>query len=184
MNAQEFTKYLFKIDACGPAIIWAEGKSADQAWKECHRADWMLWWLGREKVDIKKRILAKALCAKTVIHLMLDDRSKNAVEVAEKFGRGLATISELERANIIAGRVLHCNPIDNAAALSAYYASEPIYNFSCAQVASEAAAHSAVEYSSEFDNNPNTEWHSVQDKALSEMANIIRSVIEPGFWNK
>ena len=47
-------------------------------------------------------ILAKARCAKTVICLMKDRRSVEAVNVAEKFGLGQATLEELKIADAAA----------------------------------------------------------------------------------
>jgi hypothetical protein len=58
----------------------------------------MLWIAKRVGVDKRTMTLARALCAKTVIHLMKDPRSIKAVEVAEAYGRGDATDDELSAA--------------------------------------------------------------------------------------
>ena len=56
-------------------------------------------WLAR-KLDIDKRVvtLAKGHCANTVRHLMKDERSMAAVDMAIKYGEGNATDSELAAA--------------------------------------------------------------------------------------
>ena len=56
-------------------------------------------WLAR-KLDIDKRVvtLAKGHCANTVRHLMKDERSIAAVDMAIKYGEGNATDSELDAA--------------------------------------------------------------------------------------
>jgi len=56
-------------------------------------------WLA-QKIGVGRRplTLAKAICAKLVMHLMNDERSKKAVDVAERFGLGDATKKELDAA--------------------------------------------------------------------------------------
>ena len=52
----------------------------------CHRGDWLLWLA--ERVDVERRllVLAGALCANTVRHLMEDERTTRAVDVAIAYG--------------------------------------------------------------------------------------------------
>jgi hypothetical protein len=49
-------------------------------------------------MDFQTITLAKGLCANTVRHLMKDDRSIKAVDVAIAFGRDEATLDELDSA--------------------------------------------------------------------------------------
>jgi hypothetical protein len=49
-------------------------------------------------LPFKDLTLARAECAKTVMHLMKDKRSRKAVKVAKKFGLGKATLRELRKA--------------------------------------------------------------------------------------
>jgi hypothetical protein len=48
--------------------------------------------------NLRELTLAKAHCANTVRHLMTDERSTNAIDVAIAFGDGRATREELDRA--------------------------------------------------------------------------------------
>ena len=66
-------------------------------------------WLAR-KLNIDKRVLtlAKGHCANTVRHLMKDERSIAAVDMAIKYGEGNATDSELAAAPAAALRI--CSP--------------------------------------------------------------------------
>jgi hypothetical protein len=89
-----FIELLKELNACRQAIEWANGKTIEEVVKDCHRGDWLLWLAFKIQIDIKPLTLAKARCAKTVIHLMKDKRSIKAVEVAEKFGLGKCTIDE------------------------------------------------------------------------------------------
>lgn len=44
-----FQDYLNENFACVQAREWAAGKTAAQAWNECERADWLMWWVNQEK---------------------------------------------------------------------------------------------------------------------------------------
>ena len=100
MNSLDFNAWLIENKACHPAINWALGKTSSQAWEECRRGDWLLWLADKQNHEIRSLMLAKARCAKLVIHLMNDQRSINAVNVAEKFGLGTANEKELASAAI------------------------------------------------------------------------------------
>ena len=92
-TAEEFKIRLEYLTACDEAIEWAKNKTAKEAWDQCERGDWLLWWAKKENTDLRKLTLAKARCAKTVIHLMKDQRSIDAVEAAEKYGLGHLSLS-------------------------------------------------------------------------------------------
>ncbi len=88
-----------KYNPCIEAVEYRkEFKTFKEAWENCHRGDWMLWLAYRLKVNHRKLTLAKAYCAETVIHLMKDERSINAVKVAKRYGRHKATKAELKDA--------------------------------------------------------------------------------------
>ena len=142
-----FKELLIELSACKDAIIWASNKTIEEVVKECHRGDWFLW-LGRKiNLPLKEITLAKARCAKTVIHLMKDERSIKAVEVAERFGLGLATREELDAAASYASAAAYASAAyaasaaaaaAAAAAYAAYYAA-----YTTAYAADSAAAYIA-----------------------------------------
>jgi hypothetical protein len=72
--------------------------SSEQWWNECQRGDWMLTIAKKLRVDEKLLFRAKALCAKTVEHLMRDERSKKAVQAALDFADGKISRDELSDA--------------------------------------------------------------------------------------
>jgi predicted alpha/beta hydrolase family esterase len=85
-----------KLGLCKGAIHFRNQYPDFQAaWDNCPRGDWMLWLAEKLNVDDRKLILAKGLCANTVIHLMKDERSKKAVRVAIDYGKGKLTKKEL-----------------------------------------------------------------------------------------
>ena len=99
---------LKKLGACSEGIEFAaSAKDLRTAWETCKRADWMLW--GLRKIgfsDDKKMRLFACACirltpagkGKTVWDLLNDERSRNAVVVAERYANGEATGEELKAA--------------------------------------------------------------------------------------
>jgi hypothetical protein len=95
-----FKDELIKLDACKDAIEWVGDKSVAEAWSECKRSDWMLWFLAKAdiKVPDKSLRLIAVRCAREVQHLMKDQRSIDALDVAERHANGEATDEELTAA--------------------------------------------------------------------------------------
>ena len=146
--------YLESLNACKEAIDYAAGFATLQSsWDACARGDWMLWLIGRtidrtNETELRKITLAKARCAKLVIHLMKDERSRNAVEVAEQFGLGNATRQELDAAD---------------AAYAAYAAADAAY---AAAAAAAYAAYAAAAYAAAY--------AAAENKILQQCADIVR----------
>jgi hypothetical protein len=131
-----------KHNACYEAVEYRKQfKTFKEAWEKCHRGDWMLWIANKEGVDKRLLTLAKARCAKTVIHLMKDKRSIKAVEVAEAYGNGEASEEDLKKAYIAAAAVY----ADAAADAAAVYAdAAAAYSADTAAYSADAAAYSAA----------------------------------------
>ena len=89
---------LKELYACSEAVEWAGERTIEEIVRDCHRGDWLLWLAKKIGIDLKPITKAKALCALTVRHLMKDERSIKACEVALKFADGLATKDELNTA--------------------------------------------------------------------------------------
>lgn len=90
-------------------------------WETCQRGDWLLWISSKLGVDKRVLTLAKGKCAETVIHLMKDERSRNAVQAAIDYGNGLISDKQLRDAAVAA-----------TAAASTAYASYASYAASAA----------------------------------------------------
>jgi hypothetical protein len=102
---------LKELNACDEAMEWVGDRTIEQAVKDCHRGDWLLWLGQRIEIDHRKLTLAKGHCANTVRHLMKDQRSVDTVDVAIAYGEGKIGKEELAAA---------------AAAYAAYAASHDI----------------------------------------------------------
>ena len=80
---------LDKYRACNEAIEWVGERTVEEAWAECPRGDWMLWIYAKMyPTNIKEITLAKGHCANTVRHLLRDERSIQAIDIAIAFGEG------------------------------------------------------------------------------------------------
>jgi hypothetical protein len=111
-----FKTLLIEILACSEARDWAGDMCIEDVVSKCHRGDWLLWLAKKVNVELKPFTLAKARCAKTVIHLMEDQRSIDAVNLAEKFGlTDEVSLEDLKNAADAAA-----DAADNAASYAAY----------------------------------------------------------------
>ena len=98
---RDLSRILRKLGACDEAREWADGKDLVTAWTTCNRSDWMLWLLDAlgYRDDRTLRLFA-CWCVKQepCWSLLSDERSRTAVEVAERYARGEATDEELAAA--------------------------------------------------------------------------------------
>src|SRR3972149_5439200 len=98
---------LDSVGACKKAVDWAgKRRVGAAAWRACPRADWMLWIAVRLGVDRRRVTLAACACARTVLRHVPsgEQRPRIAIETAERWARGEATIQEVRRASVAAGR--------------------------------------------------------------------------------
>ena len=158
-----FKKQLQKMEACQEAIEWVGDRTPEQAWEECERGDWMLWFAQKMGVELQPLTLAKARCAKLVIHLMKDERSRNAVEVAERFGLGKATREELDVAADAAADAAYAAYTADAYAAYAY-----AYAVYAAADADAAAADVAYAVAAAYAN---------REETLKKCADICRETL-------
>jgi hypothetical protein len=146
-----FNQYLQSKDACEPAVEWAENKTIEEVVATCHRGDWLLWLAKKCDIGLQPLTLAKGHCANTVRHLMKDERSINAVDVAIAFGEGKATREELDAA----------------------YAASVAYAYADADAAAAAAANAA----SAFPANAATNAAAADAADFLQTADICRKYI-------
>jgi hypothetical protein len=102
MNNQQLKDKLNSLNACEESIEWLNERDVEQMWNDCPCGDWMLWLLKKLNLNKRKFTLCKGKCAETVKHLMKDERSIKAVEVAIRYGYSEATEEELFAAAVCA----------------------------------------------------------------------------------
>jgi hypothetical protein len=101
---------------CDGALKWFATLSPEStisdAWTQCKRSDWMRWAALRspmKETDERWRMAGYAIIRRvkvrgeeTLWDLAIDPRSRNTLEVAERFSRGQATSEELAAASALA----------------------------------------------------------------------------------
>jgi len=146
-----FKELLEDLNACEEAREWAQAKTIEQVIADCHRGDWMLWLAKKVDIGLRPLTLAKGHCAATVLHLMKDERSKTAVEVAIKYGNNEASDSELKMA-AAAAAAADADAYDAYAAYAAAAAAYAAYAAAAAAAAAyadDAAAAYAAAYAAD-----------------------------------
>ena len=81
-------EHLSDISACTGARHWARERTAAQAWSECTRPDWLLWWAAHTPANKHVDIVRAACdCARLVLYLIPpeEDRPRLAIEAAERW---------------------------------------------------------------------------------------------------
>jgi hypothetical protein len=132
-----WTDALVKLGACDEAVIWAKRQpNYETAWAKCQRADWMLWLAERlakrNSAEHKRVVRAACACARTALkHVPRSEKLPlKAIQAAERWSRGAATIAEVRAAA--------------AYASAAAYAYASAYAYSAAYSAASAAAYEAA----------------------------------------
>ena len=101
MSIAEFCR---KHSACADGMHWALDNcvSMEDAWGKL-KPEWMIWVATRKGVltDRELRLFAVS-CARSVEHLMTDERSREALRVSERYANGDATKADLAAASAAA----------------------------------------------------------------------------------
>ena len=119
-KAPHWSAALVQLHACHEAVAWAKRQPTyAKAWSSCRRADWLLWLAGRTDADRAAVVLAACACARTALpHVRAGElRPLRAIETAEAWCRGEATIEQVREARRAAAAV--CANAANAAAANA-----------------------------------------------------------------
>ena len=141
----EHVRLLKRLGACNESIVFAQQyNSFKEIWAACPRGDWMLWLAKALEVDVQTLTLAKAYCAKTVYHLLEDERSKDAIVAAINFGRGLITDAELQNTAAAAATAADAAAAAYTAAYTAAAAAYTATAATAAATAADAAAYTAT----------------------------------------
>ena len=138
---ETFKDLLVNLNACSSALKWAGDMTIEEVVEKCHRGDWLLWLAQKVNVDFQKLTLVKGYCTQTIIHLMKDERSVQAVQAAINFGNGLINKQQLEAAAYAAYAAAAYAVVANAAAAdaAAYAAAAAAYAAAAAAAAADAA---------------------------------------------
>jgi hypothetical protein len=120
MAKKTFRNFIKSYNPCTDAWIWIGDMTIEEIVETCYRGDWLLWLAKKVDVPLKELTLTKGYCANTVIKLMKDERSINAVKIAISFGKGLSTRDQLNAADAAAAAAYAAAYADADAAAAAY----------------------------------------------------------------
>lgn len=126
MTIKEFCR---KHWACFDGMKWAveNCKDMDEVWEKA-KPEWLIWVATREGVlTDKERRLFVVWCARQVQHIMADDRSIAALDVAERYANGNATLQELKEARTAAREAIEEAVKDAARDTTPSYAKKAIW---------------------------------------------------------
>lgn len=135
ISSEQFADILIEISGCSEAAEWAKGKTPEEAWSACERGDWMLWIAAKSGVERKLIVMQACKAARRALKYVPkgEDRPLAAIECAEAWCRGEATIEEVRSAA----------PAAADAAYDAYAAADAAACAACAAYAADAAADAA-----------------------------------------
>ena len=163
---------LRRLGACPEATQWAESQpDAETAWRQCPRGDWLLWAAARLDIDRKLLVRAACACARTALPRVPagEERPRIAIETAEAWSRGEATIDDVLRAARDA-----CAAWNNAAAAAAHAAAYAAY--AAADTAS-AAADAAYAAAAAADDAYAAAADAARSDSLARSADIVREIL-------
>jgi hypothetical protein len=120
------------------------GLMTDADWRRCADPEPLLHFL-RDKGSARKWRLFAVACCRRIGHLLSDERSHRAVEVAMRYADGAATEEELAAARCAAGEAEDAaRQAECAAETEANFCHTPAYAAACCRLYAASAARSAV----------------------------------------
>jgi len=106
LSRKQLLALLRKTGACSDAVEWLKNSdhgTLAEAWAACERADWMLWFAGRNGVDRATLVNAACDCAETALPYWErkypdDRRPHDAIMRARQYVAGECDLEALRRA--------------------------------------------------------------------------------------
>jgi hypothetical protein len=135
----EIEKFLERHHACSEGRGYAMTQpNLEAVWNNCPNPSWLIWILQKtNKVPNDQTLPRFAIWrVREIWHLLKDERSRNAIEIAERFLDGNATVQEVSAAAYAAAYAAYAAA--DAAAYAAAYAA-----YAAADAAAYAAAYAA-----------------------------------------
>jgi hypothetical protein len=179
---REHVESLRRLRACIEAIRWAESQpDAETAWRRCPRGDWLLWVAARLDIDRKRLVRAACACARTALsHVPAgEERPRIAIETAEAWARGEATLDDVRRAvQAASAAVFAANAayaVFGAVAFAAdAYAAAAAYAANAANAAYAAFAAASAAFAAAY---AAAAADATRSASLARSAEIVREII-------
>lgn len=165
-------------------------RSPEDSYAACERGDWLIWLAARAGVDRRLVTLATCDCARTgLVHIPEgEDRPRRAIDVAEAWARGKATLDEVRRVEVDAYAAYdtfaraacadaHIRIAGVTAAYAAYAAAYSATAYVPATIAAAAAAARATVIAAAVDAADAYDDADADTRALAEIARLVRARI-------
>ena len=180
------------------AVEWAKQQpSADAAWRNCSRGDWMLWLIGKLSGELgsesrRRLVLAAGDCARLALSVFErqfpeDERPRAALDLVKRYGRGdkSVTLEDVRAASAAAADAADAAAGDDDAAAAsaaaaaadaadAAYAAEAAYSASAAAADAADAAAGDDAYSASAADTVYAGAADAYIRVLAECADIVR----------
>ena len=92
-------RFLKSLDACRGSIEWAETQpDMSTAWNNCERGDWLIWLVSRVCTNKQAITLTACACARIALQYAQGPNILEAIETAEAWAKGEATIEQVKTA--------------------------------------------------------------------------------------
>ena len=153
--SSQFQIHLESIGACTSARLWANKRTALQAWVECEDPGWLLWWITKDKPDLKMQIVGVTCeIARSVLQYVQqgDYRPLKAIEATEEW---LKNPTEENLNKVRATRREAAAAITDNTTAAAYATAAAAYaaaaaTYAAASAAAPNAAANAADYAADY----------------------------------
>jgi hypothetical protein len=170
------TEILERFDpSCQTALDWVNGLTAREAWKTCHRGDWLIWIAEKLSIDEKKLYLCNAKILYQIIHLMTDSRIRNTVWAVYLYGCGKISFEDLREERKVIERVFDAQNVTTAP-----YAVDPIVYAAYYAIANTSVAYYVASYvATVVDREADifADAYTAKGLSLAKSADICRAVL-------
>ena len=116
MDNAKLKTWLKSLGARCEALEWVGNRALVTAWTECPRGEWLLWLAAKAGIDRKQLVMAACATAREALQFVPagENRPRIAIETAEAWCRGEATIEQVREVRLNAAAA------DSAYAAAAY----------------------------------------------------------------
>ena len=174
MTNHELVTYLQNKNACRPAMEWLKDRDLERMWEECERGDWLIWFAAKVGIDRKVIVRTACACAREALRFVPDGeiRPKTAIETAERWCNGEATIEQVRNASAAAAAADAAAYAAACDAAYAAYAADADAAFA-AYAAAAYAAYAAAAYA----DAAAAAAACARKEALEKSAQIVKSLL-------
>ena len=179
-----FQEELRQLGACHEASEWVGERTREQAWADCERVDWLLWYAVRVGATRQQVVTCACRFARLALQHTEDTRVLACIETTESWVRGEATLDDVRAAGSAAWSAAYAADYaayavawsaTDSAAYAAYAARSDAYAaYDAAYAAWSSAADSAADSAAYADY---AAWSAAWFATRRQCCDVVRDVI-------